>query len=52
VEFDPERLGERVYKGRNHDLRGQGWYHWKVWRILMKNHKEELPVSQDYSLRF
>jgi len=33
VEFDPERLGEEVFKGRNHNPRGQQWRHWKVWRI-------------------
>jgi len=46
-EFDLERLGEEVFKGRNHNLRGQGWHHWKVWRIPVKNHEEKLSVSQD-----
>jgi len=35
VEFNPERLGERVFKGRSHNPRGQGWCHWKITRSFL-----------------
>lgn len=38
-EFDPEQLGKGIFKGENHNLRGQGRRHWKIPKLPVENPK-------------